>query len=49
MKNLLSISNKEALYLLSSEDLKEIYWLQELLISTIIEKLEKGKIKEEPD
>lgn len=47
MKNLLN-TNKEELYLLSQQDLKEIFWSYEYLADTISEILEKRKITEEP-
>jgi hypothetical protein len=36
-------------YLLSEQDLNEIYWCHELLIETIKEKLKQRDIQEEPD
>lgn len=34
-------------YLLSEQDIKEIYWNLEIFISTVIEKLSEKEIKEE--
>ncbi len=48
MKSLLN-SNNEEYYLLSQQDLKEIYWAYECLTQTIIEILERRKIQEEPE
>ncbi len=49
MKNSSSNNENMKYYLLSQQDLQEIYWCYELLIGTIIEKLELKEIKQEPD
>lgn len=49
MKNLSKGNDEMKHYLLSEQDLKEIYWCYELLIETIREILEKKEVQREPD